>query len=278
MPRDFPRHLNRQVGFLSRSCELYDRGDKEEAIRIATALRVLFRQTPSSTSLITHLGSPSISLVSTIEPDPLPHPQLNLTYSAIELTAQLHDSIPRGMPDYGTQLVPLATWWDSEIVFAASLPSQQTLMKMTRQKLVIVAANQDGGTHVDSNLDGIYDQMEKGAGLTINFSPDFGPTVAIALTNSHLAALRQIAAEVLMSDELLALQGIHRGTDHTPVLSHTRVASLRRAVFVRWCRDIRVWSRVNPATGENLSSSDPEKVQAELRHLMLLAHKSQSPI
>ena len=67
------------------------------------------------------------------------------------------------------QLVSFATWWDREIVFAASLPGQQTLTPMTRKKLVLVAANQDGGAHVDSKLDNIYDQMERGGGLTVRF-------------------------------------------------------------------------------------------------------------
>src|SRR5215212_4213829 len=51
----FRDQLKRNVGFIRRSCELYDQGHKEEAIRIATALRVLLHDTRRSVSLLKHL-------------------------------------------------------------------------------------------------------------------------------------------------------------------------------------------------------------------------------
>jgi hypothetical protein len=271
VPIDFHQQLARQIGFLLRSCELYDRGDREEAIRLGVTLRVLFHDTRTSISLMTHLGSPPISLISTVEPDPLAKLQLNLIYCVIDPGCQVYTAIPRGVPDYGTRLVPLDTWWDREIVFSADQPNQTPLVPMTRKQLVLVATNKDGGAHVDSSLDAIYDQLESGAGLTVNFSPDFGPKVTLPLKDSHLASLRQIAAEVLTSEALLVLQGNFRKLDHKPVISHARAPGIRRAVFVRWCRETRVWGRVSPVTGECLASSDPAVVQRELRQLMLMA-------
>ena len=57
----FKEQLARQLRFMRNSCRLYDEGDKEEAIRIGTSLRVLMRDTtdqkgrPLSASLFSHL-------------------------------------------------------------------------------------------------------------------------------------------------------------------------------------------------------------------------------
>ena len=59
--RYFKEQLARQLRFIRNSCRLYDEGNKEEAIRIGTSLRVLMRDTtdrkgrPLSVSLFSHL-------------------------------------------------------------------------------------------------------------------------------------------------------------------------------------------------------------------------------
>lgn len=58
-------HLRRQIRFLEHSCSSYDAGFFDEAIRIATVLRVLFHQTQRSTSLMTHLNAQDIHIIST---------------------------------------------------------------------------------------------------------------------------------------------------------------------------------------------------------------------
>jgi hypothetical protein len=54
---DFTGQLQRQLGFMENSARAYDAGHRDEAIRLATSLRVLFHQTPKSTSLLRHLGA-----------------------------------------------------------------------------------------------------------------------------------------------------------------------------------------------------------------------------
>src|SRR6266545_3514326 len=44
--------LQRQLGFLKRSCEDFDAGQHDEGLRIAVSLRVLFHDTSASTSLL----------------------------------------------------------------------------------------------------------------------------------------------------------------------------------------------------------------------------------
>jgi len=60
MPQDFKLRLREQLEFVSRSAEAFDEGHKQEAVRIATALRVIFHDTKYSTSLVKHLNGGSI--------------------------------------------------------------------------------------------------------------------------------------------------------------------------------------------------------------------------
>jgi hypothetical protein len=50
---------------IENSCTAFDAGDGFEAIRVGTALRVLFHSTRLSTSLIDHLGNPAFTMLST---------------------------------------------------------------------------------------------------------------------------------------------------------------------------------------------------------------------
>ena len=57
MPSEyFVEQLKRQIIFLKNSVSLYDSGCREEAIRMAVVMRVLFHDTTSSTSLFKYLG------------------------------------------------------------------------------------------------------------------------------------------------------------------------------------------------------------------------------
>ncbi len=68
---DFVEHLRRQLGFLELSCASYDAGHRDEAIRIATTIRVLTHNTKASTSLLKHLNATTMNLLSTtFEPSP----------------------------------------------------------------------------------------------------------------------------------------------------------------------------------------------------------------
>ena len=48
--------LQRQLGFLRRSCELYDAGHKDESLRLSVVIRTLVHDTRSSTSLLKQMG------------------------------------------------------------------------------------------------------------------------------------------------------------------------------------------------------------------------------
>ena len=84
MKVDFTAQLQRQLGFMENSARAYDAGHRDEAIRLATSLRVLFHQTPKSTSLLWHLGAESIMMLSTSDRNPVaPGVCLNVTNNLI---------------------------------------------------------------------------------------------------------------------------------------------------------------------------------------------------
>jgi hypothetical protein len=54
------------LGFIGRSAADFDQGHREEAIRIATALRVIFHQTGRSTSLLQDLNGTTVKFEATL--------------------------------------------------------------------------------------------------------------------------------------------------------------------------------------------------------------------
>ena len=51
----FARKLTEQIRFLQRSCLIFDQGGQDEALRMATSMRVLFWDKGRNVSLISHL-------------------------------------------------------------------------------------------------------------------------------------------------------------------------------------------------------------------------------
>ena len=65
---DFKEHLQKQLGFIERSCASFDEGNTDEAIRIAVSARVLLDDTEKSISLLSHLGvKDTIHILTTTE-------------------------------------------------------------------------------------------------------------------------------------------------------------------------------------------------------------------
>jgi hypothetical protein len=217
---DFRKQLSRQITFLENSCCLYDKC-QEEAIRIATCLRVMFHTTKSSTSLLTHLNAESSQLHSTVEAIPGQRrwsPLVNMGFvvgldSPFLATPRLDDGTHR-------RFISLDEWWCQENVLSASRKANGT-----RRDLVLWAANKDGGAHVDDFFPDGYQKVLDSFGFSIKYVaeaidvPESGDLKALAtrlipeseqkaipLQGLHLATLRQIGHEVLNSPEILKLR------------------------------------------------------------------------
>ena len=69
---DFMKQLDKQVRYIETSAKAYDAGDTDEAIRIATSLRVILHQTKSSTALLSHLKATFTRIMTTVPKPPYP--------------------------------------------------------------------------------------------------------------------------------------------------------------------------------------------------------------
>jgi hypothetical protein len=204
--RDFEAHLASQLGFLERSARGFDEGHTDEALRIATALRVIFRQTPKTTSLLTHLGAPNVLIRSTVPdtnsmfPGMPPLEEMEDVYFVSMATPTISDKgelRPKLEEQDSDRMIPADKWWD-EVFSCFDRKSHR------RSGLVLAACEKDGGAHVDADLPAGYAAIKApGAIGTIYYGGGWNE-----IENAHLVFLRSMAFEVLHSPELRKLAGI----------------------------------------------------------------------
>jgi hypothetical protein len=204
---DFKDQLRRQLLFLQNSCQLYDEGHFEEAIRLAVALRVMLHDTDKSTSLLNHLGAKSVLVLSTAElPKKHQDHHLALVTGLLKVSEPTapkasYQAVPVLADPLRRDFVPFHAWWRKETIIKLRVDAS-----LNRRDLILDAANKDGGAHVDAVLPHVYDKTRLGAGMEIEIEFKTGPTkVKMPHENVHYASLRQIAYEVLNSPALTGL-------------------------------------------------------------------------
>ena len=190
-------HLKRQISFLQRSATSYDAGYHDEAIRIAVVIRVLIHQTKNSTSLLSHLNATQIKLRSSTI-GYLPGTVLFFGLGSLTIG-------PDGMmyvPSLDAEIphsLSVQDWWE-QVVYVVD-PSN----RISRKRIILAAANQDGGAHVDSKLNSEYAELAKAGSLgSVSRTLD-GVEHYEDIQDVHFVAIRQMAHELLNSDELIAL-------------------------------------------------------------------------
>jgi hypothetical protein len=194
---DFKLQLRRQLQFLQASSSSFDAGFKDEAIRIATVIRVLIHQPKSSTSLLKHLNATTINLLSTTEGVT----DKTLLYNGMGIVQVSSDGTHKYFPSLGDapaqNLMPVSKWWD-QVVFV------EGNVRLSRRKIVLSAANQDGGAHVDDKLNADYQALSTDGFAGTVFHHADGQTNVQPIMGAHLVALRQMAFELLNSPALAA--------------------------------------------------------------------------
>jgi hypothetical protein len=188
--------LQEQLRFVQRSSGAFDQGTEEEAIRIATALRIIFHDAGRSVSLLAHLGLQDGRMLSSSRG----HGDFK-DYLSVRL--DLSSRTPTVMaPMLGGTFTKVSVnqWWKHEPVFVHA--GQQ----YPRRKIVLSVANKDGGAHVDKELEEYYEVLcagEYAIGITgdLQYSgpPPFQQGVTHFPKNAHLALIRQFAHETLAS-------------------------------------------------------------------------------
>ena len=200
----FQKELKKQLGFLERSCQMYDEGHIDEAIRIAATLRTLIHDTEKSTSLLKHLDATGIRLWSTIHSAP----EGAIVYFGMGQYRYLN-----GVSSYGPsfdntpimELVPLNEWWEQVVyVFDAGEDAKtdeerEKRFRLSRKNIVLTATNKDGGAHVDKKLTRAYERLAAD-GTVGSFGVEIGgESQVVPIKYAHLVSLRQMGFEVLRS-------------------------------------------------------------------------------
>lgn len=186
---DFRAHLQRQLDFLQRSGAAYDAGCRDETYRIATAIRVLIHNTEHSISLLHHLDAESVPLLSTTEPA---SPGA-VFYDGLSLIV-IGDSASAIRPAldqaHTRRFISTMNWWTEE-----GYVLNQT--RLCRSKIVLSAANQDGGAHVDATLNSDYAQLKQGI-----WHQSDNSEFIYDIPEPQLVFLRQMAYELVNSPAL----------------------------------------------------------------------------
>jgi hypothetical protein len=188
--------LREQLRFLQRSCVAFDNGAEDEALRMATALRVILHSTKQSVPLVSHLGLTNGMLLSSSRGigdynDYLSH-VLNINSpTPVRMVPLLGDKFHE---------LPFEKWWRDETVFIDGRE------KYFRKTIILSAANKDGGAHVDRQLERYYEILCSGkyafgltGNLTFNGPAPFEQGVTYYAKNAHLALIRQFSHEILAS-------------------------------------------------------------------------------
>lgn len=190
-------HLTRQIKFLRRSCEIYDTGNFDEAIRLAVTIRTLIHDTPKSVSLLNQL-----KINNTIEiPTSFGHAKkLPENFQAVSIlpifatSSAAGSSSPFPLPEPAVTL-PLEEWWN-EIVWMQGV-------SLTRKQIILYAANKEGGAHVEEKPNKAIEELRKG--LTQIVSMKINGIEVGSPANYHFILLRQFAHELLNCNSLLDL-------------------------------------------------------------------------
>ena len=180
--------LREQLGFLERSARDYDEGHEEEAIRLAGVMRVLFHDKGRNKSLLGQLGMREASMLAT--------PRTKFTDWRCFLSVVLDPNgkscrgpvsfVPR--LETGFASTAFDDWWENESITNADGTS------VTRRRIVLGAADQDGAAHVDPKLERFYEELARGeygigltGELTFDGPPPYEQGVTHYATNGHLA-------------------------------------------------------------------------------------------
>jgi hypothetical protein len=204
----YQQELKRQLGFLRRSCQWYDEGEVDEAIRIAVPIRTLIHDTRNSISLLTHLNAKGIKLWSSIKGAP----ENAISYTGMGQYKQWRYGNRAGASygpilDGGPEMVllPVSEWWNQEVYVFSRRPKEDPtgefeVLRLSRKDLVRTATDQDGGAHVDQNITNPAYEMLAADGAVGSFIRESGGVKQeFPTTKAHLVALIQIGHEVLRS-------------------------------------------------------------------------------
>ena len=192
-------HLARQVEYLENSIKLYDTGFAGEVQRMAVVVRVLVHDTPNSTSLLQQLGLKHATFYDTSYPyDPRNLPGHH-SLAMVQMQSDPTGGSVQYQPalDIASQIAwePFTKWWNEIVISDPQAPPQNR--QMSRAKLVLTMANQDGGAHVDPEIDAFYADVQSANKFGWNLAG--GPDAGKPLLGIESTSMRQVAHEMIIT-------------------------------------------------------------------------------
>jgi hypothetical protein len=184
-------HLENQLAYLKRSADAFDEGDEFEAIRLAVSIRVLLHDSPTSKSLLGQLDRKNTSFCDTA----LLIQDIDNTPGFCGLAMIEIVDPPRYvamLDDMPSRLTPFREWWSGVVL------TDHAGNSLSRERLIIIAANQDGGAHVDASIDERYAALSRDNAVGL-FQASAGRVNP--LPDPVPATIRQIGHEVLKTLE-----------------------------------------------------------------------------
>jgi hypothetical protein len=202
----FKNHLARQLRFIERSCEAYDQGYTDEAIRIATQIRVIVNPGgKKSRSLLQHLNSGRIPLLSTSE-GASDRSDLSMVVGlgSFRFSSDGQTATGKYYPGLDNALhreyIKADRWWKQ-----VTLVMEGT--RYSREAIVRDTANKDGGAHVAATLTPEYERLTTPGVIGDLVEVSGGVETRTPISDIHFVCIRQMAYELLNSPELLKLAG-----------------------------------------------------------------------
>ena len=178
-----------EIQFLKNSCESFDNDFKDEAMRIATVIRVLLHDTSSSVSLLEQLNLKSIKFYDSAEDfDPK---SLMSHHGLVGLTlgGGTNASFYAGLGKKEYKMVLFDEWWNKNVI--GDKPENQ----FTRKDLVLILANKEGGAHVDPSLKEEWYELTRLNSSGWEYTSEDGSSQPVEGVEKY--SMRQIAFEVL---------------------------------------------------------------------------------
>ena len=195
-----------QLKLLNRSCESYDKGASEEAVRIATSLKVFCHDHGQNISLLKQLGiKDEMKFVSSWEG--LDFTSIPGAFSPLVILDTAGFYRPAfDMPILGKpRLLAFGEWWDEPVVSNGALQEKlnehgipvRNVETLSRKKLLATLRDKEGGSHYDDNLSGQMKKLFAGQSNPWRFGNDKN-----LISGIEAAITRQIAHEFFISGEI----------------------------------------------------------------------------
>lgn len=195
--QELVQHLKRQITFLRNSAAAYDRGCPEEGIRIAVVIRVLFHDSGSCTSLLTHMGAKgALQLVTTARALPPTIAAHSLDFGELLGGMVFGETMHYAPVPTDSPTAPCPDWWRETVLIRNNEP-------YSRRDVVLTAAHKDGGAHVDKP-DKHLKALREGFWMKVTKNAA-GEEIRESIGDTHFRMLRRFAEELLQSRALLDL-------------------------------------------------------------------------